>query len=427
MDAEEKYQLEVRTNLKRNFIVHWIHGLLGQTGFRLLHAPTFVPAYIYLLSESYLAVGAALAVQHLGAATSSIFGATLIEHRKRVLPVGLIIGVLMRLQVLGLALSGLLLGPEWALISAMAFLCFFGLFNGMQAVMFNYLLSKVIPVDVRGRLTGLRNFSAGLTAAAVAYYGGKYFIETNALGNGYASTFLVSFVLTSLGLTTLLFVIEPEPPQVRAPSRLARRIKELPALLREDKAFTRFFIARSAAALGTIAVPFYIIYAGQRLDGSGQGGVNLSGETIAVFSLTFLLSQTATNLLWGYIADKAGNRLGYILSVSTWLLATVGLFAATDMWSLALVFAALGAGLGGFQITSQNLVMEFGPRHDLPMRIAVSNTGLSLMMALGPLLGGLVSLGYDLTLVFTLAIAFKTISIGIMLFFVDEPRHREAS
>lgn len=427
MNAEEKYQLEVRTNLKRNFIVHWIHGLLGQTGFRLLHAPTFVPAYIYLLSESYLAVGAALAVQHLGAATSSIFGATLIEHRKRVLPVGLIIGVLMRLQVLGLALSGLLLGPEWALFSAMAFLCLFGLFNGMQAVMFNYLLSKVIPVDVRGRLTGLRNFSAGLTAAAVAYYGGKYFIETNALGNGYASTFLVSFVLTSLGLATLLFVIEPEPPQVRAPSRLASRIKELPALLREDKAFTRFFLARSAAALGTIAVPFYIIYAGQRLDGSGQGGVHLSGETIAVLSLTFLLSQTATNLLWGYIADKAGNRLGYILSVSTWLLATVALFAATDMWSLALVFGALGAGLGGFQITSQNLVMEFGTRHDLPMRIAVSNTGLSLMMALGPLLGGLVSLGYDLTLVFVLAIVFKTVSIAVMLFFVDEPRNRASS
>ena len=426
MDAEEKYQLEVRTNLKRNFIVHWIHGLLGQTGFRLLHAPTFVPAYIYLLSESYLAVGIALAVQHLGAATSSIFGATLIEHRKRVLPVGLIIGVLMRIQVLGLALSGLLLGPEWALISAMGFLCLFGLFNGMQAVMFNYLLSKVIPVDVRGRLTGLRNFSAGLTAAAVAYYGGKYFIETNALGNGYASTFLVSFVLTSLGLATLLFVIEPEPPHVRAPSRLASRIKELPALLREDKAFTRFFLARSAAALGTIAVPFYIIYAGQRLDVTGQG-IDLSGETIAILSLTFLLSQTVTNLLWGYIADKAGNRLGYILSVTTWLLATVALFAATDMWSLALVFGALGAGLGGFQITSQNLVMEFGSRHDLPMRIAVSNTGLSLMMALGPLLGGLVSLGYDLTLVFALAIVFKTVSIGIMLFFVDEPRHRTTS
>lgn len=426
MTAEEQYQFEVRTNLKRNFIVHWIHGLLGQTGFRLLHAPTFVPAYIFLLSDSYLAVGAALAVQHLGAATSSIFGATLIEHRKRVLPVGLIIGILMRLQVLGLALSGLLLGPEWALFAAMIFLCLFGLFNGMQAVMFNYLLSKVIPVDLRGRLTGLRNFSAGLTAAAVAYYGGQYFIETNALGNGYASTFLVSFILTSIGLATLLFVIEPEPPEVRAPSRLASRLKELPALLREDKAFTRFFLARAAAALGTIAVPFYIIYAGQRLDTSGHG-VDLSGATIGILSVTFLLSQTVTNLFWGFIADRAGNRLGYILSVSTWLLATVALFGAGDMWSLAMVFAGLGAGLGGFQITSQNLVMEFGPRHDLPMRIAVSNTGLSLMMALGPLLGGLVSLGYDLTMIFALAIIFKVISLSVMVLFVDEPRHRTTS
>ncbi|MBV1887496.1 MAG: MFS transporter, partial [Parvibaculaceae bacterium] len=207
---------------------------------------------------------------------------------------------------------------------------------------------------------------------------------------------------------------------------LASRLKELPALLREDKAFTRFFLARAAAALGTIAVPFYIIYAGQRLDASGQG-VDLSGATIGILSVTFLLSQTVTNLFWGFIADRAGNRLGYILSVSTWLLATVALFGAGDMWSLAMVFAGLGAGLGGFQITSQNLVMEFGPRHDLPMRIAVSNTGLSLMMALGPLLGGLVSLGYDLTMIFALAIIFKVISLSVMVLFVDEPRHRTTS
>ena len=44
------YQSEVNRNLKRNFIAHLCHGLLGQTGFRLVNAPTFIPAYVLMLS-----------------------------------------------------------------------------------------------------------------------------------------------------------------------------------------------------------------------------------------------------------------------------------------------------------------------------------------------------------------------------------------
>ena len=36
----------VAANLKRNFIAHFAHGMLGMTGFRLIYAPTFVPTYV---------------------------------------------------------------------------------------------------------------------------------------------------------------------------------------------------------------------------------------------------------------------------------------------------------------------------------------------------------------------------------------------
>ena len=95
-EAEIAYEAEIEANLKRNYAANLAHGLLGQTGFRLVNAPTFVPAYIFLLSGSEFAVGLALAAQWFGASASSIFGATLIEHRKRVLPMGLLIGWGMR-------------------------------------------------------------------------------------------------------------------------------------------------------------------------------------------------------------------------------------------------------------------------------------------------------------------------------------------
>ena len=71
-DAEAAYEAEVEGNLRRNYVANLAHGLLGQTGFRLVNAPTFVPAYIYLLSGSEFAVGLALAAQWFGASASSI-------------------------------------------------------------------------------------------------------------------------------------------------------------------------------------------------------------------------------------------------------------------------------------------------------------------------------------------------------------------
>lgn len=415
-DAEKAYEEQIRRDLPRNYAVNLIHGMLGQTGFRLIHAPTFLPAFIYILSGSELAVGFALAAQHFGAASSSILGATMIEHRKKVIPIGFVIGGLMRLQVLGLAFSGLFLDGTVALVAACIFLGLFGFFNGMQAVIFNYMMSKVIPLNLRGRLTGLRNFLAGITASAVAYLGGQYFIETNALGNGYSATFLTAFVLTSVGLGLLALIREPEPPTIRAQASFLGRLKDLPALMRADPAFTRFFLARSLGALATIAVPFYILYAGRE--------IGLSGTNLGILSLAFLLCQTATNLAWGTLADRFGNRFVFMTSLGTWILSTLLLFFGGDIYILALVFAGLGAGLGGFQISSQNMVLEFGDRQDLPMRIAISNAGNSLMMGVGPLMGGIVAVWVSYTAVFWLAMAFMCIALAMVAFLIDEPRHR---
>jgi hypothetical protein len=119
---EDAFQTQVRSQLRRNFLAHLAHGLLGQTGMRLVNAPTFIPAYVASLAGSDLAVGIARGLQYLGMFLSPVVGATVIEHRRRVLPVGFTIGVLMRVQILGLALGGLLLPPPWPLLTACLFL-----------------------------------------------------------------------------------------------------------------------------------------------------------------------------------------------------------------------------------------------------------------------------------------------------------------
>ena len=158
---ERAYDRFVEGNLKRNYVAHFTHGMLGMTGFRLIFAPTFVPAYLHMLTGSAFMVGLGQALIQAGAIASPIMGAAQIEHRRHVMPAAMTIGVLMRLQLLGLALAGWFLTGHVLLLATFLFLFLFGFFLGSQRVAFQVVLAKVIPIRLRGRLQAWRNLAGG--------------------------------------------------------------------------------------------------------------------------------------------------------------------------------------------------------------------------------------------------------------------------
>ena len=96
----------------------------------------------------------------------------------------------------------------------------------------------------------------------------------------------------------------------------------------------------------------------------------------------------------------------------------------TEISSLVAVFGGIGLGMGGFQMSAQNLVLEFGSRRNLPMRIAVANSASELVAAIGAVLGGVLAAALSYVTVFWIAIAFQTVALAIVLLLVDDPRHR---
>ena len=416
-EREAAYEGFVRAQLKRNYAAHFVHGMFGMTGFRLVNAPTFVPAYLHLLSGSDVIVGLGLALQQLGGVLSGVIGAARIEHRKYVLRMSMIFGTLMRIQILGLAISGFVLTGEAQLVAAMFFLFTLGLFSGPQNVVFQYLLAKVIPIEWRGRLQGLRNMMGGLVAAALAYWAGHYLIENNILGNGYAATFLAAFVLTGLGLLALgLLIREPEPPTLRAPMRLADRLREFPALLRDDRDFFFFMIARTFAVASRVASPFYIVYA--------EHEIALTGQAIGLLTFGFLIASTVSNLWWGPLCDRYGFRMCFVGALAAWIAATVLLMSVSQLWFIFAAFFGLGAAAAGYQLSSQNIVLEFGHRDDMAMRLALSNTAESMMSTLGPLAGGVIAATLGYAAVFWTSIALLGVALVLLILRVKEPRGR---
>jgi MFS family permease len=415
-EAERDYQSQVQKDLPRNFAVHLVHGLLGQTGFRLVNTPTFIPAYILLLSGgSDFTVGLALSLQALGSALTPLLGASLIGHRDQVLPVGFWTGGSMRLAILGLALAGLFLSGNSALYAVIISLGLFGLFAGMQAVVFQVLLAKVIPVTNRGKLMGFRNFLAGVTTAVVAWFGGNYLVGNPPTAQGYAWVFLLAFVLTTSGLLMLALVREPRPPTVAERQSLLQHLSGIRGFLQREPAFARYVVARALATLGRMALPFYILYAGQ--------SIGLSGSTLAALTVAYTLAATVSNLLWGVLADRYGFRLCLLITIGLWIAATLALLLSTTYTMVVLIFIAIGASQEGFRLSSMSLAMEFGQREQMALRLATANTAAEMAGSIAPLLGGIIATALGYGAVFLGATAWLLLGGAVLLLWVREPRY----
>jgi predicted MFS family arabinose efflux permease len=80
--------------------------------------------------------------------------------------------------------------------------------------------------------------------------------------------------------------------------------------------------------------------------------------------------------------------------------------------------------MGGYQLSQQNLVLEFGSRENLPLRIGVANTASELAAALGLILSGVLVVQLSYLPVFWIAIGFKVLASLLTLLLVREPRFR---
>lgn len=415
-EREAEYDALVAANLRRNFTANFIHGMLGLTGFRLMYAPTLIPAYIFALTHEKALVGLGQSLLQFGAILSPIIGATRLESQKRMLPYAIRVGGLMRVQIALLALAGWFLGGWPCAIVTLILFFFLGVFTGMQRVAFQMLMSKVIPLHRRGRLQAWRNLTGGAIAAGLSYVAGRYLVEHNVLGNGYATTFALSFVLTSFGLIVLQVMIrEPDTLVVRPQMKLTERIRDFPQML-ADRDYRWFIIAQAFTVAGRVAQPFYILFAGQVM--------GLSGTTIGLLSVAFLGADTLSNLLWGNLGDKFGFRTSFVGCVALWIASAIFLMEAHTTWMFVAAFCGLGAASSGYQMSTATMVLEFGAREDIPMRLALSTTVEGTIAAIGPLLGGVVAASFGYPPLIWLSIAFLCAAFAILIFRVREPRHR---
>lgn len=255
--------------------------------------------------------------------------------------------------------------------------------------------------------------AGGLIAAGLAWVAGHYFIAREWLGNGYTTTFLLAFLLTSVGLVVLrLGIREPDAPRLRPALPLRDRMGQFGELL-QHRDFRAFLLAHGLAAVARVGLPFWTLFVGDRL--------GLDGALIGSLSLAFLAADTMSNLVWGSLGDRIGFRAVYLGSLLC-SLAGLALLVLGDGWLVYASFVALGFGFSGWMMAAVTLVLEFGAHEDIPMRLALTTTVEGGVSSVGPILVGLsiAALGYAPLIVAAFAALIG--SLALMLWCVREPR-----
>ena len=120
-----------------------------------------------------------------------------------------------RLNILFIGLAGLYSPRQVALILVIFFFGSFGMAEGVQGVVFNYLTSKILPVGRRGSLMGMRNFIGGLSASTFALLVGDYLVGNQDKLEGYSYSFTSVFLLGVFGLFALGLIRAPVPTKGR--------------------------------------------------------------------------------------------------------------------------------------------------------------------------------------------------------------------
>jgi MFS family permease len=309
--------------------------------------------------------------------------------------------------------------PELVLVVLLVLFGLFSLAGGMGTVVYADVFSKAIPARRRGRFTGLRQLIGGLLAIGAGYV--VKVILGDPVRFPYAANYALIFLLSALTLliafSGFALIREPVYPVKRVSQSLGHLLRRATVLARQNPNFRRLLGARGLTAAVLALAPFYVVYA------RDQAGVDLG--MVGVYLAAQMAGAALSNLLWGWLGDRYGNRSVIVGTAVTGGLAPLLALLAplTTAMLFLLVFAFLGATISGMRLGYSNFILEMAPVELRPTCVALQNTLLTPVALLPLVVGALIQV-WSYTVLLAAGVLLMVIALWLGIRLLD-PRHGE--
>ncbi len=368
----------------RNFFAYLGGNLLGKVADEIASAKLVIPWIFGALGVPTILTGFLVPIREAGKLLPQMIIAAVIRQMPRRKGVWIAGAILSALSLFGMALAAGTSEGIAAGIAIIAMLILFSLAEGLCSVSAKDVLGKTISKSRRGRLMGL---SAGISGIAVLTIG--ILMGTRQLeqyGVSVFSTLLIAGgILWLLGAISFAFIAEVPGATSGGGNALQVALQQL-SLLRTDKPFLHFVIARALLLAIALAPPFYVLLAQQTAD------ADLKGLGLLIISNGLAASISAP--FWGRLGDRSSRSVmaigatgAGILGVFTFTATIAQWHWATGTFGMAIIFFLLNIMHGGLRLGRKVYLVDMSTTENRAAYLAISNTLIGVLMLLGGLLG----------------------------------------
>jgi MFS family permease len=335
------------------------------------------------------------------------------------------------LLVWAFAIAWVPVRSSWLMIVFFICLTLFSLGSGLVSIPFMDVTAKVVPPTRRGAFFSQRLFWGGVFGIGASWFIGYVLSEPGGLQFPINVAWLIGLASFFWLLTAIFWMLIKEPPgqTVRIENTWANQFWRGVVLLRDDANYRTYVLVRLALSFSAWVTPFYIVYA--------KNVLNIPPQRLGLYLGARTASSILSNLLWGRISDREGNRKLLQLSICVGLLMPVlallfgmlqhNLPGELDWLSYlyALVFIAVGAYTAATGIGMTNFMLDLAPPEKRPIYFAFNNT-LFGFIGFASFLGGVIveSLGFTILILFSAGCFLCALIFSGLL--VEPRRHQMA-
>ena len=275
------------------------------------------------------------------------------------------------------------LGEEKHLIfAAIVFISNLG--NAVCGVAWSASISELVPLNIRGKYFGTRNLMFGFWSLVAVLVAGQL---AEQFGNAVWIFGIVFSIAAFARLIGLFFLTRMKfPSRVMEPQPQRAPLETFTAVFR-DRNFMRLLLFTGLFGFFfNIGQPFYSVFVLKELSFTLRHLVALT--TLQTIGLLISLRT------WGLLVDRFGNKPVMLTTALTWLTfagASWCFASPAHHGHLYATYFITGFMIAGFQNVGQfNLMIKMVPSENRAHYLSVYFSFTNLLIALGPLTGGLV-------------------------------------
>jgi MFS family permease len=384
---------ELPSNYRRNF---WC--LVGDFCFfgiamSFLGTGTVIPGFLTILGASTTIIGLISTLARAGWLLPQLIAARYLAHKPYKKKYVLIAAGISRSLIAVLAVIIWLTGAQSEnLIITLVVLTVFTFFlgDGVASLGWFDLLSKAIPSRRRGRMISTGQVLSGITSFLAGFVV-EWILSDRGLPfpSNFAALFFVAFCMLVISFISISFIIERKGVSTQKVSSWREYIPQLWLVFKQDRDFRRYTITRQIFGLNTLATPFYMTYALEKLQ--------LPAQVAGRYTSIGVVGSIMAALFFGWINENNGTKrvLQYSILITSLIpllalsLPVIFTSSTAIAWLYGLVFLASNASMSSYMPGWTGYMLDFAPEAKRPLYVGLTNT-LSGITALFSTVGGII-------------------------------------